>query len=183
MGKLLCTLPCGMWSVWGRHNIVCEVSVEFFLLTVWSKFVWSIEMNFYLKRINWITKLQRFMVVFSQEQLIIILSWHHLLLSLADVQYKLMPLVESSHKDMLTCLMPSDFRLSKVVKKRHTYWNHMSYESARTNEKVPLTVLIAKSMLNTQTTLSQTESDDFTISVWQNGKSLVGRQNKPTERL
>lgn len=118
MGKLLCTLPCGMWSVWGRHNIVYEVSVVFFLLTVWSKFVWSIEMNFYLKRIKWITKLQRFMVVFSQEQLIIILSWHHLLLTLADVQYKLVPLVESSHKDMLTSLMLSHFRLSKVVKKK-----------------------------------------------------------------
>lgn len=58
---------------------------------------------------------------------------------------------------------------------RPNYWNHVLYESARTNEKVPLTVF----MLNTQTALSQTESNDFTISVWQNGKSLVGRQSEP----
>lgn len=58
---------------------------------------------------------------------------------------------------------------------RQNYWNHVLYEPARANEKVPFTVF----MLSTQTALSQTESNDFTISVWQNGKSLVGRQNEP----
>lgn len=34
MGKLLCILPCGMWSVWGLHNNFYKASVELFLLTV-----------------------------------------------------------------------------------------------------------------------------------------------------
>lgn len=34
MGKSLCILPCGMWSVWGIHNIILKASLESFLLTV-----------------------------------------------------------------------------------------------------------------------------------------------------
>lgn len=76
-----------------------------------------------------------------------------------------------------TCWLHLWFYISVQVKwfNRQNYWNHVSYESARNNEKVPLTVL----MLNTQTALSPTDSNDFTISGWQNGKSLAGRQNKP----
>lgn len=76
-----------------------------------------------------------------------------------------------------TCWLHLWFYISVQVKwfNRQNYWNHVLYECARTNEKVPLTVF----MLSTQTALSQTESNDFTILVWQNGKSLAGRQNEP----
>lgn len=34
MGKLLCIVACGMWIVWGLHNIFYKASLESCLLTV-----------------------------------------------------------------------------------------------------------------------------------------------------